>query len=334
MLICALLAEAAVRVYSAVAFPRMMQLEKSLGWQHAADREKSFTNEDGEVHLYVQDEYGQRPLPEALRSASRTTSVLVLGDSFTEAVQVAGDEAFTARLAGADPTLNVINAGVGAYGTVQQYLFLRDRGEAFAPNLVLLVAYENDLTDNFMSCSPRIGPRPRATIEGDEVRIIEDLDDAEFLQFVAPAPFRSFLIKRSYLFYAFNDRVWRRQNYEDFVEKELKLSNAVPVATQKRIFLEMVDRIRDLTEARGARFALALIPSHATVLAGDDPWHAEVAAHAKASGYPFLSLLSTFKDPASGRCYFDKDIHWTRNGHKAAAEALLPFCQEALDRGE
>ncbi|QDV09294.1 hypothetical protein Poly30_48520 [Planctomycetes bacterium Poly30] len=82
VLIGALLAEAAVRVYSAVAFPRMMLLDEELGWRHAVNREKSFTNEDGEVHLCVQDSRGHRSLPQALQSDSRTTHVLVLGDSF------------------------------------------------------------------------------------------------------------------------------------------------------------------------------------------------------------------------------------------------------------
>lgn len=330
LLLAMVLGEVIVRAYSAVAFPRMMKLDDRLGWRHRADCEKAFANEDGESHLYVQDAYGHRPLPETLRSPERTTNVMVLGDSFTEATQVAGDEVYTALLAEMDPTLNVINTGVGAYGTVQQYLYLRDESEAFDPDLVLLVAYENDLTDNCMSHSPRIGPRPWATLDGDVVRIHEGLDDDEFAAFVAPVPFKMALIRHSYLFYAFNDRLWRGWNFERLYAMEEECTERHPSPKTRAIFLELVDRIHELSHARGAAFALVLIPSNTTVQAGGDPWHEEVAEHAAASGFGCLSLLPALSAPDAERAYFERDIHWTSKGHRIAADAILPLVQEAL----
>ncbi len=328
----AVLSEVAVRVYSAAAFPRMMRVDTTLGWRHLPSREKPFTNEDGEEHLCRHDEHGHRPLPESLASPSRTTRVLVLGDSFAEAIQVASEDSFTSLLAEADPSLDILNAGVGGYSTVQQYLYLRGEGAAFSPDLVLLVAYENDLTDNCIPYSPGIGARPWAELQGDEVRIIEDYDDDAYLKFVAPVPFSAALIRHSYLFYAFNDRVWRRHNKKRLSQLELEDWSALDEATTRRVFLGMVDRMHDLARERGAEFAMVLIPSFTTVKSGGDPWHGEVAAHANARGFPFASLQPALSDPENGRCYFETDIHWTRQGHAVAAEVILPVVHQALGR--
>ena len=330
LLTAAALSEVGVRVYAAAAYPRMMQVDTTLGWRHLPNREKAFTNEDGEEHLCRHDENGHRMLPESLRSPSRTTNVLFLGDSFAEAIQVGSDELVPALLAKADPTLNITNAGVGGYSTVQQYLFLRNEGEAMEPDLVVLLAYENDLTDNCIPYSPGIGARPWATLEGDEVRMIEDYDDEAYLKFVAPVPFAAPLIRHSYLFYGFNDRVWRKHKKKELAALELADWSALDPDQTRRIFLGMVDRMHDLVEQRGAKLVVALSPSLSTIKAGGDPWHTEVAAHAAAKGFGFVSLQPALSDPGNGRCFFEKDIHWTSVGHAVAAEVILPVVQQAL----
>lgn len=326
----ALLSEGAVRIASAISFPRMMEIEDTLGWRHMPNREKRFVNEDGEELLTRHDAHGHRRLPDTLESSSRTTNVLVLGDSFTEAAQVSSADAFTGRLAQADPTLNVLNAGVGGYSTIQQYIYLREHGKAFAPDLVLLVAYENDLTDNCLPYSPGVGGRPWARLDGDAFEVIEDYDDEPYLRFVAPVPFKRALIRHSYLFYGFNDRVWRKWNKERLDQMELEDWSALDAEEAQFIFLEMVDRMHALAGQLGAEFAVVLIPSATALKAGDDPWRGVAASFAEADRFPFVSLWSALSDPSSGRCYFERDIHWTRQGHAVAAEEMIPVVQEAL----
>lgn len=81
--------------------------------------------------------------------------VLVLGDSFTYGRGVAGEETYPRRL---EVLLNrgsgrrryeVINAGVGGYGTFHEAALLRDEGWAYQPDfLVLQVTPGNDLMEN------------------------------------------------------------------------------------------------------------------------------------------------------------------------------------------
>ncbi len=80
--------------------------------------------------------------------------VLVLGDSFVEAAQVADDNSLTGLLedrlnAVGGERYEVLNAGVGGWGTGQQLLFLREEGYRYNPDLVIVVLYlGNDVYDN------------------------------------------------------------------------------------------------------------------------------------------------------------------------------------------
>jgi lysophospholipase L1-like esterase len=81
--------------------------------------------------------------------------VLVLGDSYTSAVQLPEDVIFTTLLerrlqAAAPPGLRyrVVNAGFQGAGTAQELLYYLHRGRALAPDVVVLQIAYNDVDDN------------------------------------------------------------------------------------------------------------------------------------------------------------------------------------------
>ena len=80
--------------------------------------------------------------------------IMVLGDSFTEAAQVAEHESTVSRLEAAlnargPERYEVLNAGVGGWGTGQQLVYLREEGHRYQPDLVLVMLYlGNDVFDN------------------------------------------------------------------------------------------------------------------------------------------------------------------------------------------
>src|SRR5437899_11369763 len=140
--ICLLLLELGLRVYSAFFFPKMMVLDDKLGWKHAVNLRKTFANENGEKILVVLNAHGHRGKYYDFARHKDKYRILVLGDSFTEGVQVDEEDLFTARLEKMNPPLEVINAGVGGYGTVQEYLYLLSEGLRFNPDFVLLIFFE------------------------------------------------------------------------------------------------------------------------------------------------------------------------------------------------
>jgi hypothetical protein len=79
--------------------------------------------------------------------------IIVLGDSFMEAFSVKSGETFYSQLARrlqeAGRPVEVINLGVGGYGTLQEYLVYMAEGRRYRPDVVLLGFYfGNDLRNN------------------------------------------------------------------------------------------------------------------------------------------------------------------------------------------
>jgi lysophospholipase L1-like esterase len=127
-----------------------------LGWSH----------EPSSQGLYV----GPRPFPIEYRSMVHINSlglrgpevpplpagglrVLVLGDSLAAGFEVPDDKTFSSLLekrvsAEMGTTVQFLNAAVRGYGTDQAYLYYREHGKRFKPQLVLLMMCGNDFEDN------------------------------------------------------------------------------------------------------------------------------------------------------------------------------------------
>jgi len=96
--------------------------------------------------------------------------VAMLGDSYTEARQVAMDKAFTSlaeeelnrRHCLGERRVEVLNFGIGGYGTGQELLLLRERVWKFSPDMVVLQFYAgNDIYNNYRALnisSPDMAP--------------------------------------------------------------------------------------------------------------------------------------------------------------------------------
>jgi hypothetical protein len=116
------------------------------GWQHSSEY-------FARVHI---NQIGLRDTRDQYEKPAGTFRILLLGDSFMEAVQVEQQETtaavLEARLRAAHPDLNVevINAGVAGWGTGIEGLYLDNEGYRFEPDLVLVSFFiGNDLHDNY-----------------------------------------------------------------------------------------------------------------------------------------------------------------------------------------
>lgn len=328
LIVALLLLETGVRLYSALWFPRMMQLDDRLGWKHTPNVRKVFVNEFGERAEVIQNEYGHRGRAYPLRKDPGKVRILVLGDSFTEGVQVGEDDLFTALLERADPRFEVLNAGVGGYGTVQEYLYLESSGLKHNPDLVLLMIFDNDLTDNCLPAYPGLGPRPYAVRSGDRVRIVTHPDPGEFLKYALPVPFAEALNKRSYVFYFLNTNVYQALRVARMREMQRADFERAKQCGRNEVMLAMLGRISAVLAPHGARFAVALIPTREQVRQRDAPVFQPIVEFCRRQGIACLSLLESFADEGdASQPYFPTDIHWTRAGHRLAAEAISRFLQ-------
>jgi hypothetical protein len=78
--------------------------------------------------------------------------VVILGDSYMEALQVRFDSSLAAllqkQLRNRSVSVETINLGVSAFGTGREYLMLREYGVKYRPDVVLLFFVGNDLINN------------------------------------------------------------------------------------------------------------------------------------------------------------------------------------------
>ncbi len=115
-----------------------------------------WTQEDREFLVFVQTNHkGLRDVEHDYTKAAGVFRILVLGDSFVEAMQVPLDNSFPRLLQdrlnrdGAATTIEVISAGVSGYGTASELLYFEHEGTRYRPDLVLLAFYPgNDVKNN------------------------------------------------------------------------------------------------------------------------------------------------------------------------------------------
>lgn len=142
------LAEGALRLWFGVAgrlAPRDREIAAGIGWQPVANMSR-----DGDVPGFGRVRYHTGRGGFRLFGDPKTSKpkVLVLGDSFTEAVMVSDGETYYHRLAAARPDIEVFAIGGAGYGTLQEYMLNNEWLETIRPDLVLLQIHPNDLINN------------------------------------------------------------------------------------------------------------------------------------------------------------------------------------------
>jgi lysophospholipase L1-like esterase len=287
--------------------------------------------------------------------------VLVLGDSFAEAAQVSEQEGNVSRLEqilnGTDgPRYDVINGGVGGWGTGQELLFLQADGYRYQPDLVMVLLYlGNDVFDN----SWELQGRP-ANVKEPYFTFHED---GSF----EPLPFRNrkpdnvgpgvaWLRDNTMLWNIFETGVLQkltesqadadvqanRFNLNKMLIHSLKSSERQDSAW--RVTLTLLQRVREFDESRGIQTAIVVAPAAYQVYDADwttlleandlrrDQWsptlpNEVLAEHADQIGAPMLDLLPELRASAEGgpRLYYPYNKHWTADGHAVAAQAIADF---------
>ncbi len=156
-------AEGAARLFVRYVKPNIMVLDDEIGWKQRSHARRSYLVEGHVAHVTTREKGTRGKLYQGQTERRR---ILVLGDSFTAGLEVSDAELFSSVLDELRPDLEIVNAGVGAYGTVQELLMLQRLEPVVEPDCILLMAYVNDLTDNVMPFAGGMGPRPYADADG------------------------------------------------------------------------------------------------------------------------------------------------------------------------
>jgi hypothetical protein len=230
----------------------------------------------------------------------------------------------------------VINGGVSRFGTDNELLFYQFEGSHYQPNLVLLLFYHNDITDNVERSYfelvegelAAIEPKPTdvlgpgGKIRGwlwDHLQIYRlgmiSVNVLANLLGLGPTPVEH----RSMELY--------RTEYIEEINYAWALTGAL---------LEEINRV---TEADGAELVVVGISDigalESTMTNENLDWtrpNHELAGYLNESGIPYIDLLPAFQshhELTTEPLFWPGDKHWNTAGHRLAAETI---CDELSQR--
>ena len=348
---------------------RFWQPDAELGTKLIPGASGWWTQEEHEFTVPVRiNTDGRRDLERPVAKPPGTYRVLLLGDSFVEAMQVPIEQTFARHLEAAltrkgGPPVEVISMGVSGYGTASQYLWYREHGRAYQPDLVLLSFYPgNDVRNN----SPTLEPTLRPQYDGDGNLLRVNGGKSGDATPGAEAPRGLLATSAAYTYVrkmlltqhpALAERLATLGVVNRAALRPVPMADGVPVdywvyaADAPPVWRDawahtehLLAGLRDAVAADGAHFAVMIVTAREQIYPGDwqqllDTYPAmrqinwdlngperRVLAWCERATVPCIQLSPAFvarRDEQ--RLHFHFDGHWTPAGHALAAETVANF---------
>lgn len=305
------------------------EFDPQLGWRGIPNSKITNSGKEFDAELEL-DALGLRDDFTENRQSAKKRGVyrlLFLGDSFVNGYTVDREDLFVDRLERAwaeeNRAIEIVNAGIQGYSTDQQLRWLELNGETFAPDLVVLFPYENDIWWN--GSETYVG-EPKPMYDDDGVLATDDLEE--------PPP-RTWFEKTA--IGALPRRFESAPTIEVDgspigVEYSSRLTDPPsPTRAAERRTRVLVQKIRDTATAFGARFAVCPIPSKAHVYEADtedalDPArpYEIFAATARSMDTHLIDVVTDLRAAVEeGRSpYYDYDFHLNAVGNGVLARSL------------
>ena len=364
--------EVAVRVLHLVP-ARFWKPDALLGTVHVPGQTGWWTQEENEFRVPVHiNSQGLRDVEHSVAKAPGVFRLLLLGDSYIEALQVPLDQTIGRQLeqrlnaSGGAQRYEVISMGVSGYGTASQYLYYREQGRNYRPDLVLLALYPgNDVRNNSPTLEPTLRPeyddtgalrRVSAKVRRGSRRrglLQEVLAWSQAYQYMRKMvltrnPAAARLLIGGGLMRA---DALRHVPMHDGVPVDYWVYAATPSPEWEAAWAHtwrLLTDLRDAVKADGGQFAILMVTARDHIY--PDSWEQVLAAHPRMaelrwdlggpearslawcqqSAVPCLPLTPVFaaRRESGERLHFTYDGHWTVAGHALAAEAAAGFLEK------
>ena len=292
-------------------------------------------------HVVSINSVGMRDREHAVPKVDGMYRILILGDSFMEALQLPFEASFPNILERelAETTrrpVDVVNASVSGWGTDDELMYLEKHGVRWEPDLILIaMTLHNDVNDNLRERFHRnehgtLTEGWQRTLSSHEFRLIE---------------LKGFLASRSHAYQLF---LRSRRSGERRVEAEQLNAHVVDLlgpTTSRELArgLELtrllLERITVIAAQQKAKVAVVLLPL-ALQVSGEAPGgpvkqvgtapgardldrpQQLLRGVAQRAGVEVIDLLPRFREwTAAGgsSLYLERDGHWNESGHRVAA---------------
>ncbi len=259
--------------------------DRTLGWFPAPNSHRQLNTARGVVSVHHNSRGFRDPEP----TFDERPRVLFLGDSFVWGSSLEANERFTDKLRARHPEWQVYNFGVIGYGTDQELLLLEKKFAEYQPQLVFLVFYQNDYTDNNNNGQGVFYRKPYFTLEPDGLRL---------RGVPVPPPDWIFCLQHPILSKSYLVRLGMRA-YGNYRSPPVKCGN-------KAITTALVERLRSYVVQRGAAFCVGLVDRDA-----------ELEDFLSDLRVPYLNLDTTQR--------LEADCHWNPAGNTFVADKIEEF---------
>jgi len=288
-----------------------------LGWSHSPGQRGRLHHRDFTIEVSINSQ-GFRDIEYPIERIGKKR-MLVLGDSYGWGLGVEQKECVTEIIEKKHPDWEIINASVSGYSTDQEYLYLKERGIRFKPDVVMLLFYENDFTDNNIGSASwyfkpyfgehngiwglRNNPVPTATIKQTADRFFFG---------------RTYVIKHLYaaLIHGF---YYLRSLVKHNPQRDIPVREQEPEKTYA-VTAYLLRSINRLCIENNAKFILVSVPMERKKRV----WMEEFAQMEK---IPYLALDPYFESKER-QTTFAHDKHWNPIGHQIAANAISNFLKK------
>jgi SGNH hydrolase-like domain, acetyltransferase AlgX len=344
---------------------RYTEYDPVRGWRKTPGAVVAYDRREYHVEYRV-NSHGLRGPDRDYAKPAGVSRVLALGDSFVEAFMVDDAHTVTARLeadlAARGCRTEVINGGTVGYSTDQEYLFYRDEGRKYEPDVVLAFVYHNDIP--YLAIDEYLGyPKPRLDFSTQPPRVANepvpryDATAAPALPAAAePEAVPSYVLEfvknavertsaRTY------NRLARLGLWEPLrtlpLNDELRLFHVPELGHLRAAWSAFTWTLETLSKdvARaGGRLVIAYVPSRMEV--SPRTWELTEARYgldasafdraavstrvryiAGRLGVPIVDLTAPLahEDGLVHPVYFQTDSHWNARGQEVAARAVSDF---------
>jgi len=330
------------------------------GWSHAPGAQYSKVTEGERIPITI-NSFGLRDREFEYTKDAGTFRVLVLGDSFMEALQVATESTFAKQLearlassnAGEFSQIEVLNSGVSGFGTDNELLYFKAEGSGFGADLVLTALYVgNDIRNNWHELEIIDAGRhrkPYFTIEQGKLTLNANPNDVSG-RFSTKA--KIFLNRNSRL-YAFARRLRDALSARARIAEQGMPLDWQIFATERppswghawQVTDKILLQLKDEVERSGASLLVMVIPTmfqvhddYWTAPGGDQAWDLEMPnlmLHRilEKHDIDYVDLLPHFRANAAEdrkQLYLQNDAHWNESGHRIAADVVAAHLQESM----
>lgn len=305
--------------------------DASLGWFHRPFATGASPRGGPDRGIVRLNGMGLRGPEITLRKPEGVKRLLVLGDSFAFGVGVDESHLLTTHLrrlleASSGERWEVVNMAVSGYSTDQELILFEELGARLAPDVVLLVACDNDFEGNTEGFVYRWYYKP----------YFERTADGKLIRRNTPVP-RLSRTERARLWLARHSNVWNavrsRRPTSRLAVAIVHLFHVRPPLRSGEDPVELMAAltraIRDHAEAAGARFGLVNTGHRGE----HTPLFHALRPYLRRDGISFLGLEGELKRSRQlqpwGYWDFGDDTHWNVDAHRRVAEIVNAYLAAA-----